>query len=140
MGTKSKVALVLRNTLFPLISRLPPVQHALVRRLSQLGIDYRGSPIVEGRGERYFDDSLRSGGIRSHFLALTGDDLDRATIQAVKSLCNELADIVEQRSVRRPGLTLVRPDGYVAYVGRAAAGPAAVTSLRAALARMTGSS
>jgi hypothetical protein len=115
------------------------VQHALVRRLSQLGIDYRGSPIVEVSGERYFDDSLRGGGIRSHFLVLTGDDLDGATVEAVKSLCNELADIVEQRSARRPGLTLVRPDGYVAYVGRAAAGAAAVTSLRAALARMTGS-
>lgn len=71
---------------------------------------------------------------------LTGDDLDGATVQAVKSLCNEFADIVEQRSSRRPGLTLVRPDGYVAYVGRASAGPAAMKSLRAALARMTGSS
>ena len=140
MGTKSKVALVLRNALFPLISRLPPVQRALVRRLSQLGIDYRGSPIVEGSGERYLDDSLRGGGISSRFLALTGDDLDDATVEAVKSLCNELADVVEQRSARRPGLMLVRPDGYVAYTARAAAGAAAVTSLRAALARMTGSS
>ncbi|HLZ03103.1 MAG TPA: FAD-dependent monooxygenase [Bradyrhizobium sp.] len=140
LGTRSRVAMVLRNALFPLISRLPPVQRAFVRRLSQLGIDYRGSPIVEGNGERYFDDSLRGGsGIKSRFLVLTGDDLDAATVQAAKSLCNEFADIVEQHSARRPGLTLVRPDGYIAYAGNAGLGVAAVTSLRAALARMTGS-
>jgi hypothetical protein len=32
-----------------------------VQRLSELGIAYSGSPIIEGPGERYFDDSLRGG-------------------------------------------------------------------------------
>ena len=40
------------------------------QRLSELGIDYPGSPIVEGPGKRYFDDSLRGGkGIANRFLA-----------------------------------------------------------------------
>ena len=54
-----------------MVSRLAPFQHAFVQRLSELGIAYRGSPIVEGAGERYFDESLRGGdGIRSRFLLL----------------------------------------------------------------------
>ena len=53
----------------PVLSHLTPFQHAFVQRLSGLGIAYEGSPIVEGGGERYFDDSLRGGeGIRSRFL------------------------------------------------------------------------
>jgi hypothetical protein len=42
-----------------MISRLAPFQHGFVQRLSQLGIAYRGGPIVEGPGKRFFDDSLR---------------------------------------------------------------------------------
>src|ERR1043166_2604712 len=43
------------------ISRLAPFQHAFVERLSELGIAYPDSPIVEGAGKRYFDDSLCGG-------------------------------------------------------------------------------
>jgi hypothetical protein len=39
-----------------------------MRNLSGLGVAYGGSPIIEGAGERYFDDSLRGGGIKSRFL------------------------------------------------------------------------
>src|SRR5260370_11522759 len=69
MGTPNKFAQTLRDTVIPMVSRLAPFQHAFVQRLSELGIAYRGSPIVEGAGKRYFDDSLRGGdGIRSRFL------------------------------------------------------------------------
>ena len=53
MGTPNKFAQALRNTVIPMVSRLAPFQHAFVQRLSELGIAYRGSPIVEGPGERY---------------------------------------------------------------------------------------
>ena len=65
MGTPNKFAQALRDTMIPMVSRLAPFQHAFVQRLSELGIAYRGSPIVEGPGKRYFDDSMRGGkGIR----------------------------------------------------------------------------
>ena len=45
-----------------------------MQRLSELGIAYRGSPIVEGPGKRYFDDSIRSGkGISGRFLLMIED-------------------------------------------------------------------
>ena len=61
MGTPNKLAQALRDAVIPMVSRLAPFQHAFVQRLSELGIAYRGSPIVEGAGKRYFDDSLRGG-------------------------------------------------------------------------------
>src|SRR5215469_12951504 len=57
MGTKSKFAQALRDAVIPMVSHIAPFHHALVERLSELGIAYRGSPIVEGPGKRYFDDS-----------------------------------------------------------------------------------
>jgi hypothetical protein len=68
MGTPNKFAQALRNTVIPMVSRLAPFQHAFVQRLSELGIAYRRSPIVEGPGKRYFDDTMRGGsGISSRF-------------------------------------------------------------------------
>ncbi len=65
MGTPSRIAQTLRDAIIPMVSRLAPFQHAFVERLSELGIAYGGSPIVEGPGRRYWDDSLRGGeGIR----------------------------------------------------------------------------
>ena len=64
-----------RDTVIPVVSRLAPFQHGMVQRLSQLGIAYGESPIVEGAGRRYFDDSIRGGkGIGNPFLILIGDD------------------------------------------------------------------
>ena len=69
MGTPNKIAQALRDTFIPMVSRLAPFQHAFVQRLSELGVAYRGSPIIEGPGKRYFDDSLGGGkGIESRFL------------------------------------------------------------------------
>jgi 2-polyprenyl-6-methoxyphenol hydroxylase-like FAD-dependent oxidoreductase len=61
MGTPSKLAQALRNTVIPVVSRLAPFQHAFVQTLSELGITYSGSPIVEGAGKRHFDNSVRGG-------------------------------------------------------------------------------
>jgi hypothetical protein len=95
-----------------------------VQRLSELGIAYRGSPIVDGGGERYFDDSLRGGnGIKSRFLLMAFDLADGSTI------AQSFPDLVEVRATGRPGLTLVRPDGYVAA--------RAIDSIRAVLERQT---
>ena len=113
MGTPNKFAQALRNTFIPMVSRLAPFQHAFVQRLSELGIGYQGSPIVEGPGTRYFDDSLRGGrGIGARFLLLIDTAASR---QAAEQVFERLERVVEVRSSLQPGVTLVRPDGYIAY-------------------------
>jgi 2-polyprenyl-6-methoxyphenol hydroxylase-like FAD-dependent oxidoreductase len=140
MGTPSNLAQILRDTFIPMVSRLAPFQHAFVQRLSELGVAYRGSSIVEGAGKRYFDDSLRGGdGIRSRFLLVFDNDANSSSIEAAKRLAGSFIDIVELRL--RPGHnpTLVRPDGYIAYSSHSRDGIAAVTSVRSILERQTNS-
>jgi hypothetical protein len=118
-----------------MVSRLAPFQHAFVQRLSELGIAYPRSPIVEGPGQRYFDDSLRGGnGIRSRFVLMIGDDEEPSTRTAAKQLCESFSDVVESRASSNPGITLVRPDGYVAYTAHGGGG---MTALRSLLERQT---
>ncbi len=136
MGTPNKLAQALRNTVIPMVSRLAPFQHAFVGRLSELGIAYTGSPIVEGPGKRYLDDSMRGGGIMSRFLVII-DDQDSATQEVVKRLCESFSDIVELRSSRNPGMTLVRPDGYIAYAAHGRVGASELAALRTVLERQT---
>lgn len=120
MGTPSKFAQALRNTLIPLLSRLAPFQHAFVQRLSELGIAYRGSPIVEGPGERYIDDSMRGGnGIVNRFLLVLDKAADSATVEAARQFAASFEGVVELRLAQRRGVTLVRPDGYIAWSSHA---------------------
>ncbi len=135
MGTPSKLAQAARNTIIPVVSRLAPFQQGFVRTLSELGVAYRGSPIVEGAGRRYFDSSLRGGkGICSRFLLL-GEESILASA-AVTQLCAAYPGLVEPRSAQCEGLLLVRPDGYVACEpGRNKA--AAVEAIRSLLHRQS---
>jgi 2-polyprenyl-6-methoxyphenol hydroxylase-like FAD-dependent oxidoreductase len=138
MGSPSKLAQTLRDAVIPMVSRLAPFQHAFVQRLSELGVAYRGSPIVEGAGERYFDDSLRGGeGIRSRFLLMCDKDADSSMREAATQLSETLKDIVELRLRPRHHTTLVRPDGYIAYSAHSRNGIAALTSVRSLLERQT---
>jgi 2-polyprenyl-6-methoxyphenol hydroxylase-like FAD-dependent oxidoreductase len=115
MGTPNKFAQVLRDAFIPMVSRLAPFQHAFVQRLSELGIGYRGSPIVEGPGTRYFDDSILGGNhIGSRFLLLIGET-GGTTTEAAKQLCERFRNVLELRPSTCQGITLVRPDGYIAY-------------------------
>ena len=116
LGTPSRLAQLLRDAVIPMVSHLAPFQHAFVQRLSELDIAYRGSPIVEGAGERYFDDSLRGGrGILSRFLLMLGEDAGASILEAAGKLAESFADVVELRRGTLPGIALVRPDGYIAY-------------------------
>jgi len=103
-GTSSKFAQALRDTIIPVVSRLAPFQHAFVQRLSGLGIAHPGSPMVEGPGKRYFDDSIRGGrGIGSRFLVIIGDDKGSSIKEAAKRLCESFPDVVELRSSWKSG-------------------------------------
>lgn len=134
MGTPSRIAQALRDAIIPMVSRLAPFQHAFVERLSELGIAYSGSPIVEGPGRRHWDPSLAGGaGVRSRFLLMVGEH-GEAAAQASAALVARFRDVLELRSSATPGVLLVRPDGYVAYESRET-GDAAFDSVRAVLER-----
>src|SRR4029077_12624319 len=116
MGTPNKFAQAVRDRVIPMVSRLAPFQHAFVQRLSELGVAYEGSPIVEGAGKRYFDDSIRGGnGIRSRFLLMLGNDAKPIVVDAAQELVASQPDVLALRPAQQEGPTLVRPDGYIAY-------------------------
>lgn len=93
MATPSRLAQAVRDPVIPLVSRVAPFQHAVVQRLTQLDIAYRGSPIVEGAGQRYFDDRLR-GTCRCFLLAL-GKDAEASELEEAQQLCRSLSNVVE---------------------------------------------
>jgi len=138
MGTPNKFAQGLRDTIIPMVSRLAPFQHAFVQRLSELGIAYHGSPIVDGAGERYMDDSLRGGeGIRSRFLLELDESVESSTREAAQQLAGSFSDVLELRPARNHGVTLVRPDGYIAFSAHNHRGIDAMSSVRSLLERQT---
>jgi 2-polyprenyl-6-methoxyphenol hydroxylase-like FAD-dependent oxidoreductase len=138
MGTPNKFAQALRDTVIPMVSRLAPFQHAFVQRLSELGIAYAGSPIVEGPGKRYFDDSMRGGkGINSRFLLMLPDDAEPATAEAARRLAGLSSNVVELRPSQQHGVKLVRPDGYIAFAARDGDNIAALGTMRVLLERQT---
>lgn len=136
LGTPSRLAQMLRDAVIPMISRLAPFQHAFVERLSELGVAYRGSPIIEGPGERFFEDWLRGGkGIRSRFILLLDTNADSTTKGAAAKLSQSFTNALEMRNTDRVGVTLVRPDGYMAYNSDGHDMIAALKSVRSLLER-----
>jgi 2-polyprenyl-6-methoxyphenol hydroxylase-like FAD-dependent oxidoreductase len=133
MGTASKPAQLLRNVALPVISRIGPFQRRFVGRLAELDIRYRGSPIIAGEGQRLFDRALRDAGGR--FVLLLGDGCDPQTVEAAKQLAASYADILECRPAALHGISLLRPDGYVAYADMAPRGAASVQAAQAVLRR-----
>jgi 2-polyprenyl-6-methoxyphenol hydroxylase-like FAD-dependent oxidoreductase len=138
MATTSKLAQAVRNAVIPVVSGLSTFQRRFVQNLSGLGLSYAGSPIIEGSGNRFWDDSLRGGkGIESRFILLLGSDGHPATKKAAGEFCESFADLVELRYVPQPRFTLVRPDGYVAYQGALSNTAAVFESMRSFLERQT---
>jgi 2-polyprenyl-6-methoxyphenol hydroxylase-like FAD-dependent oxidoreductase len=133
MGTPNRLVQALRDAVIPMVSRLAPFQHAFVRRLSELGVAYGESPIIDGPGERYLDDSMRGGyGIKEKFLLIT----ESGKVPAVSEQIRPLTDVVEIRPSREPGIKLIRPDGYVSYASRDAEDQA-IASLKLLMAKQT---
>ncbi|HTK28568.1 MAG TPA: FAD-dependent monooxygenase [Vicinamibacterales bacterium] len=138
MGTPSRLVQALRDAVIPMVSHIAPFQHAFVERLSELGVLYRGSPIVDGDGQRYFDESLRGGrGIVSRFLLMVGRDVEAPLRKSAEAIARELPEVIELRA--RPGrdITLVRPDGYVAYSAHSRVGAGALKIVRTLLEQQT---
>lgn len=114
LGSHTAVASGIRDAIIPIVTHIPAFTEAFTERLSGLTNAYKGSPIVDGGGRRYFDDSLAGGktiGRRFILMAPAGDD---ALAQA-NQLALKFSDMLEVRSSAAGALRLVRPDGYLAY-------------------------
>ncbi len=138
MATPNKFAQAIRDTVIPMVSRLAPFQQAFVERMSELGIAYKGSPIVEGPGKRFFDESIRGGkGVTNRFLLFVNDGSEQLTQESLRRLADEFCDVAELRLSRHPGLSLVRPDGYIAYESHSSDVRSVSKTVRSLLLRQT---
>ena len=91
-----------------MVSRLAPFQHGVVQTLSELGVGYHGSPIVEGRGERYSDAMLRGGGdVGSRFVLFVAAADNSPVMAEAKRLTGARPTNrqLEMRRPRRPEVT-----------------------------------
>lgn len=137
LGTPSRLAQTARDLAIPLLFRLPQFRHMMVQRLSQLGLSYSRSPIVEGGGRRNFDPSLLGGdGICGKFILLLGDGAPSATQEAARQLAAEFGDIVALRINSGSNTMLVRPDFYLAF-DAPGSGPDCIARIRSLLSAMT---
>lgn len=112
LGARNPLAQGIRDTAIPIITHIPKLEHAFVDRLSGLGISYKGSPIVEGAGRRYFGDRVRGNRIGKRFLLLVPGE---GAGEAAKSLQTQFPEALDLVSSGTAELLLIRPDGYVAY-------------------------
>jgi 2-polyprenyl-6-methoxyphenol hydroxylase-like FAD-dependent oxidoreductase len=138
MGTPNKLAQFLRDSLIPAVSHLSAFQHAFVNRLSGLGIAYAGSSIVEGGGERLFEDFMRGGQIPSaQFVLMLPSDASPSIRNSVQSLATEFHEVLTVRTSQTAGVRLVRPDGYLAFSTDSDPGDRTIEAIRSLLIRMT---
>ena len=103
MGARGGLAQSLRDAVIPMVSRVAPFQHAFVQRLSELGVAYSGSPIVEGPGQT-LPRRLHEGRQRhlQPFPAVhRAGTARRPTQQAAREVCEALSGIAELRTAGR---------------------------------------
>jgi len=136
MASSNPLVRGLRDRAMPVLANRPGFQHAVVQQLSELGIDYHGSPIVTGDAQRYLDNSLRGGqGIVSRYLLLMGKDLSASLQAAARQMGLAFQDVLEVRFGSQHGIALVRPDGYLAYQGQRGEGMTALEKIFSLLER-----
>jgi 3-(3-hydroxy-phenyl)propionate hydroxylase len=124
MGTPGNFAQSIRDVMIPVVSKLAPFQTGFVQTLSELAVAYHGSPIVEWAGERCFDESFRGGrGIGGRFVLFVGADADSVTTAQAQHVAEDFQAVLELRTGRQQGFTLVRPDSYTAYESQAGPAP-----------------
>jgi 2-polyprenyl-6-methoxyphenol hydroxylase-like FAD-dependent oxidoreductase len=138
MGTPNVLAQFLRDSLIPAVSHFSAFQHAFVNRLSGLGVAYPNSPIVEGRGERIFEDFMRDGLTPGrHFVLLVPEDESTTLKTSVESLVSEFDAVLRVKTTQKENIELIRPDGYLAFSAAADSKERAISSVRSLLMRMT---
>lgn len=138
MGTPNVLAQFLRDSLIPAVSHFSAFQHAFVNRLSGLGVAYPGSPIVEGEGERIFEDFMRGGLTPAmQFVLLVPEGASIALRAAVEFLASEFDAVLRAGTTKKEIIQLIRPDGYLAFSTDPDFKDQTIASLRSLLERMT---
>jgi hypothetical protein len=130
--SRGPVAWRLRTRLMPLIApllfRVPALRGLMFRTVSQIGVNYRGGPLSEGRaGKIHGGDRLPWAASDDNFAPLASLDWqvhvygepDPSLILICAKLGLSLHQFIWMPEMRRGGLTegasfLIRPDGYVA--------------------------
>jgi 2-polyprenyl-6-methoxyphenol hydroxylase-like FAD-dependent oxidoreductase len=118
VGTlQSGIRCAMRDTLLPLATRSTTIQRRAARRLSQVGVDYRGRRLARwGGGERAPDSEVLDDGRRvrlydllrgRHHVLLLPDARLPSELEPHRPHLKMVAS-------GRDRITLVRPDGYVA--------------------------
>jgi hypothetical protein len=112
----------------PLLFRVPALRRLMFRTVSQIGVDYSGGPLSEGKpGDIHAGDRLPWAGDEDNFAPLTSlawqvhvyVEPESGLIQACAKLGLSLHHFAWKPEMGRGGLTegtsyLIRPDGYVA--------------------------
>jgi hypothetical protein len=144
---RSPTAQRIRNLLVPLLASFGAVQSTILGTLSELDINYRSSPLSRetrrhriGRagiraGDRAHDAALEDGRLfdvmrgTRHVLLLIAAAADggglaeiaaaaeRAFPGLLATRVTSAAELCEQYAVRRPTAVVIRPDGYIGYIG-----------------------
>jgi 4,5-epoxidase len=130
---RNRAKRAVRDTVIPVVSRVPVVQRCAARKLSQLSVAYPRSPLVQpgghGRGpkpgDRFPDVEVRSGhgparlhhllGSGRHVLVVSGAGVRSTLETAGVGRYAELLDVVG--GDLSSGFALVRPDGILAARG-----------------------
>ena len=115
LGTPNTLAQFLRDSVIPIVSHIPAFRHALVERLSGLGLAYSGS-IVHNNGKRVFEECLRDGRLsEARFLLFVSKGAHPSFVKAARSMSASFGGIPAIQESEVEGIRLVRPDGYVAF-------------------------
>jgi hypothetical protein len=125
-------ALAARNRLISWLATLDPVQHAMRHYLSELSVNYRHSPVnaqtwgfatTVRPGDRAPDGPLADGrrlfeALRGHMFTVLSCQAPAPLLESVRSqwrvqVAESAAALDAVYGVSRPGLFLIRPDGYI---------------------------
>jgi 2-polyprenyl-6-methoxyphenol hydroxylase-like FAD-dependent oxidoreductase len=114
LGSHTALSSGIRDALIPIFTHVPALTEAFAERLSGLANAYKGSPIVDGGGRRYFDESVAGGKDAARGFILMAPAGDDALAQA-NELASKFSGTLEVRSSPAGALRLIRPDGYLAH-------------------------
>lgn len=120
MTSESKFVATVRDTIAPLLSSFSGVQFKMANEIGETSLNYRTSPLNDGDGS----DRVKPGDLcpihelRANdeciLLDFNGGDL---AMDHVKVL-GGTDDQAEKLGMHDGGYCLIRPDGYIAYIGK----------------------
>ena len=136
LGTPSTLAQMLRESVIPIVSRIPAFRHAIVERLSGLGLTYSG-PIIHNSGKRFLADVMRDGQIAgARFLLFLTKTASAPLLEASRNTAASFNGLLVFHASKDEKTRLVRPDGYIAFESENESSGDVCQLIRALLGRM----